>query len=147
MNTTNSHIKTVEHFHIEDLIRRGANATFKREYNCNLRRLYPWPGQIDTKRQMTEMGVIWVVVDPGSAVDRHDHDEEESFVVISGRGDFELEGQRTCLYPGDVAYVPRSWRHQVANPYDENFIFLDIYWDLNGVGHPSSGALRSTLTQ
>jgi mannose-6-phosphate isomerase-like protein (cupin superfamily) len=146
MNANNLRI-TNESFLIEDLIRRSANARFTREYNCDLRRLYPWPGRIETKRQMTEMGVIWIVVEARSVVDRHHHDEEESFVVISGRGDFELEGQTACLYPGDVAYVPRSWRHQIANPYDENFVFLDIYWDLNDVGHPSSEFIRSALTQ
>jgi mannose-6-phosphate isomerase-like protein (cupin superfamily) len=132
--TARAAVLSLASFRIEDMIRRGADAAFTREYNCNLRRLYPWSGRIDTKRQMTELGVIWIVVEARSVVDRHDHDEEESFVVISGRADFELEGQQTCLGSGDVAYVPRSWRHQIANPYDQDFVFLDIYWDLKNSG-------------
>ncbi len=147
MNTTSVAVPSLASFRVEDMIRRGADAAFTREYNCNLRRLYPWSGRIDTKRPVTELGVIWIVVEAQSVVDRHDHDEEESFVVISGRADFELEGQQTRLDPGDVAYVPRSWRHQIANPYDQDFVFLDIYWDLKTSGKSNAVASKSALSR
>lgn len=119
-------------FDIEDMIQRAEAAQVTREYNCDLRRLYPWTGRVETKRPVTEFGVVWVEVAPGTVVDAHEHDEEETFVVIAGTGEFSLQGQTTLLGPGDVAYVPRFWRHQLHNPGRETFVFLDVYWDFRG---------------
>lgn len=127
-------------FRIEDLIRRGAGIAYTREYNCDLRRLLPWPGVVDTARPMTEFGLIWVRVRPGERVDAHDHDEEETFVVVSGKARLIVEGEETELRPGDAAYIPRHWRHQLINESDADFVFLDIYWDMGGAGNPVASA-------
>ena len=119
-------------FDIETMLRRGCDAQFTREYNCDLRRLFPWPDKVNTKRDMTEYGAIWVRVRAGEAVDEHSHDEEEAFVVLSGQADLHLEGKSTALRKGDVAYIPRFWTHQLINTSDEPFEFLDIYWDFGG---------------
>jgi mannose-6-phosphate isomerase-like protein (cupin superfamily) len=119
-----------EHFDIEKLIRRGSNAIFSAEYSCKLRRLFPWPGVVETKRPVTEFGCIWVVVDPSCTVDTHEHDEEEAFIVVSGRARMTVSGQQTELGAGDVAYIPRLARHQIANPSEvEPFVMIDLYWD------------------
>lgn len=120
-------------FDIESLVRRGVDARFTREYNCDLRRLFPWKGTVQTKRPITEFGTIWVRVRAGEAVDRHDHDEEEAFIVLSGEAELQLEAQTTLLTKGDVAYVPRFWTHQITNKSNEAFEFLDVYWDF-GIG-------------
>ena len=119
-------------FDIEALVRRAEGASFTFEYNCDMRRLYPWPGRADTKRAVTEFGLVWVEVRPHTSVDRHEHDEEESFLVISGRAELWLEGQATSLAPGDIVYVPRFWSHEMRNPHDETLVFADLYWDFRG---------------
>jgi mannose-6-phosphate isomerase-like protein (cupin superfamily) len=117
-------------FEIETLIRRGTNVTYSREYNCNLRRLFPWPGMVETKRPVSEFGCIWVVVDPGCVVDPHEHDEEEAFIAVSGRARITVHGQRTEIRAGDVAYIPRFAHHEISNPSDtEQFVMIDLYWD------------------
>jgi mannose-6-phosphate isomerase-like protein (cupin superfamily) len=119
-----------ERVDIETLIRRGSDATFSREYNCNLRRLFPWPGMVETKRPVSELGCIWVVVEPGCIVDAHDHDEEEALIVVSGRAQIIVAGQQTEISAGDVAYIPRSAHHQISNPSgSEACVMIDLYWD------------------
>jgi quercetin dioxygenase-like cupin family protein len=118
---------------VESLVRRGDRAVFTDEYNCKLRRLYPWPGTVETKRPVTEFGAIWVVVGPGKTVDSHNHDEEETFIVIDGRATLKLEGRETALQKGDVAYIPRFAEHELRNlSATEPFVFVDIYWDWEG---------------
>ena len=65
-------------------------------------------------------------------MDAHEHDEEETFLILSGKAELELEGQVTVLGRGDVVYVPRFWRHQMRNPFEETLVFADIYWDFKG---------------
>jgi len=116
-------------FDIESLVQRQANSDFTFEYNCDMRRIYPWSSVADTKRPITEFGLVWVEVKPRTDVDAHEHDEEETFLVLSGQAELEVEGKTTVLKPGDVAYVPRFWRHQMRNPFDAKLVFADIYWD------------------
>lgn len=119
-------------FNIETLIQRAETATFSFEYNCHMRRIYPWDNIANTKRTITEFGFVYVVVDAYTKAAAHEHDEEETFLIISGKAELELEGQTTILHPGDVAYIPRYWQHQIKNPYSEKLVFADIYWDFKG---------------
>lgn len=121
-----------ENFLVENLVRRADMRKLSDEYNCQMARIFPWPGVTDTKRLITEFGLIWVEVVPGTAVDAHEHDEEESFCIVQGRAHLILEGQETELTVGDVVYIPRFWRHQMCNPFDELLKFVDIYWDDKG---------------
>ena len=57
---------------------------------------------------------------------------EESFLIISGKSELEVEGQSTVLERGDVVYIPRFWTHQMKNPFEETLVFADIYWDWKG---------------
>lgn len=134
-------------FHIEDLIRRDAQKSLSREYNCDMRRLFPWPEMVDTKRPLSEYGAVWVIVRAGDDVDAHRHDEEEAFIPVAGRAELIVEGQTTTIGVGDVVYLPRYWQHQLKNPYDEDFQFVDIFWDNRGrsfdeyATHAAEGAL------
>lgn len=116
-------------FDIEAFIQRHDRAVTSLEYNCHLRRLYPWAGIANTKRPVSEFGAVWVTIDPQTHADEHEHDEEETFLMITGKAHFYLEGQSTELRPGDVAYVPRYWRHQMCNTGEDPVVFIDIYWD------------------
>lgn len=122
----------INNFNVEELIQRRDTSDFSFEYNCNLRRIYPWNGKVDTKRQITEFGTVWVEVKSKTEADAHHHDEEESFLIISGKAELEIEGQSTILKTGDVAYIPRFFFHQIKNPFDELLVFIDIYWDWKG---------------
>ena len=118
---------------VERLVRRGAHAVFTDEYNCRLRRLFPWPSQVETRRPITEFGAIWVVVDCATDVEQHEHDEEETFIVIEGQAELTVNGRSTMLGRGDVAYIPRFARHGLRNLSTKvPFVMVDIYWDWRG---------------
>ena len=122
----------LHNFKIDELVQRHKDSDFTFEYNCDMRRIYPWGDKADTKRPITEFGMIWVEVKPKTEVVAHEHDEEESFLIISGKADLEVEGQSTVLERGDVVYIPRFWTHQMKNPFEETLVFADIYWDWKG---------------
>jgi quercetin dioxygenase-like cupin family protein len=49
---------------------------------------------------------------PGARVDLHRHPAfQETFVVLDGRFDFEADGQRYSLGPGETLVVPRGASH------------------------------------
>lgn len=118
---------------LADLVRRGSAATYTDEYGVRLRRLLPWPGFADTKRPVTELGVIWVLIEPGKFVETHAHDEEEAFFVTEGEAELTIEGETTVIRPGDSVYIPRFARHALVNrSTDTAFRFVDVYWDDRG---------------
>ena len=115
---------------LADLVRRATDATYTDEYGVKLRRLFPWPGRVNTKRSVSELGLISVLIEPGKTVDSHWHDEEEAFYVIQGSAHLTIEDETTILSVGDVAYVPRLARHALTNrSSDQPCIFIDVYWD------------------
>lgn len=118
---------------IEALIRREAEASYSDEYGVKTRRLFPWPGKVNTKRCLTEAGCMYVLLGPGQSVQAHKHDEEEAFIVLEGAALLEMNGQRARIAAGDVAYIPRHAIHSIHNesPH-ERFQMLDMYWDENG---------------
>jgi mannose-6-phosphate isomerase-like protein (cupin superfamily) len=121
-----------DQYEVDQLVRRGATAGFSDEYNCKIRRLFPWPDRVNTKRPMTEFGCMLVTLEPGKQVELHDHDEEETFIVISGEAILEVAGKSTTLGSNDVAYIPRLAKHSLRNEGASAFVMLDIYWDLGG---------------
>lgn len=118
---------------LERLIRRHHDLVYTDEYNCKLRRLFPWPGKVNTKRPLTEFGCMFVTLGPNQAVDVHQHDEEETFIVLSGSAALTVDGLTAILRPGDVAYIPRLSAHGLRNDSNtEPYEMLDVYWDENG---------------
>jgi quercetin dioxygenase-like cupin family protein len=117
---------------VEELVRRGSAAGFSDEYNCKIRRLFPWPDRVNTRRPLTEFGCMLIILEAGKQVDLHNHDEEETFIAISGQAILEVDGQSTTLNPNDVAYIPRMAKHSLRNDASSPFVMLDIYWDLGG---------------
>lgn len=127
-----AHKHTLEFSDIEGLVNRFDSSRFTFEYNCSMRRIYPWHPYVETKRNITEFGVIWVEVHPETEVEMHQHDEEETFILTSGRAEIIIESQKTILNAGDVVYIPRYCLHQICNPFEEKLVFIDIFWDFKG---------------
>jgi mannose-6-phosphate isomerase-like protein (cupin superfamily) len=54
-------------------------------------------------------------VTSGQATKRHYHAEtEEIYVVLAGRGDMEVEGERARVGPGDAILIPPGARHRIT---------------------------------
>jgi mannose-6-phosphate isomerase-like protein (cupin superfamily) len=53
---------------------------------------------------------------PGSSIGFHKHENEmETFFVIKGTAEFDDNGEKKALEPGDVAYTPDGAGHSVKN--------------------------------
>jgi mannose-6-phosphate isomerase-like protein (cupin superfamily) len=105
-------------------IARFSEARTSYEYGCDLRRLYPWPGVADPL-----WGSAIASVRPGEATSVHAHDEEETFIILTGSGEMWINGQVQSVSKGDVIYLPRNSRHSLRNAsLSEPVEFLTIYW-------------------
>jgi mannose-6-phosphate isomerase-like protein (cupin superfamily) len=52
---------------------------------------------------------------PGQATERHYHGEtEEIYVVLTGRGEMEVDGDRRRVAPGDAVLIPPGAWHQIS---------------------------------
>jgi mannose-6-phosphate isomerase-like protein (cupin superfamily) len=101
---------------------RDARPTY--EYGCDLRRLYPWDGVSNPL-----WGSAIATVRPGESTTPHSHDEEETFVVISGTGMMQIADEQAEVGPGDVIYLPRNTHHTIVNRSDSEVLqFITIFW-------------------
>jgi quercetin dioxygenase-like cupin family protein len=56
---------------------------------------------------------------PGGGPPPHRHlDEDELFILVSGREEYLLDGEWTAVEPGSVVYVPRGTIHTFRNVGD-----------------------------
>lgn len=137
-----------EHLNIESLIQRRSTATYTNEYGVKTRRLFPWSGKVNTKRQLTEIGCMYVLLGISQHVDPHHHDEEEAFVVLKGSAVLTVFEQETRIAEGDVAYIPRNSVHSLCNKSTTDiFEMLDIYWDDRGHSECSIPGIAKSETE
>jgi mannose-6-phosphate isomerase-like protein (cupin superfamily) len=53
-------------------------------------------------------------LEPGQATQRHYHaDTEEIYVILAGKGDMEVDGDRSRVAPGDAILIPPGAWHQL----------------------------------
>jgi mannose-6-phosphate isomerase-like protein (cupin superfamily) len=54
---------------------------------------------------------------PGQATERHYHAAtEEIYLVLEGRGELEIDGERRSLDVEEAALIPPGARHEIRNP-------------------------------
>jgi methionyl-tRNA synthetase len=105
-------------------IQRAKEAETNYEYGCDLRRLYPWKGVADPL-----WGSAIASVRPGELTTPHDHDEDETFLILSGRGLITVDDETAEVEARDVIFLPRGSRHTIQNlSQDGQLEFLTIYW-------------------
>ncbi len=68
-------------------------------------------------------------VAPGARSDPHQHDETETFVIISGSGDVVVDGKRTPFGPAMVLQFEPFETHYLDNTGDAgDILFATFYW-------------------
>ncbi|MGX5805218.1 cupin domain-containing protein [Bradyrhizobium sp. Arg314] len=77
-----------------------------------------------------EFGASVVEVAPGDAVDPHAHHEHELWLLISGDGEFEADGQVRQVSEMTLCYMSPHQKHSIRNAsLDSTLKFLSIWWD------------------
>ncbi len=98
---------------------------FHSEYNVRCRDMYPCP-ELGT----TPFGATWAVVEPGGQTKPHSHEAAETFFIVEGRGQMDIDGDQAEVRQGDVVYLPPGSTHVLYNlSVDDRLLFLSVFWD------------------
>ncbi len=103
--------------------------SLKHEYGVDGQRLLPWNG--NSKSPFPFGGAYCIC---RSKTDSLEHinspsDEEEMFIVISGKALVNINGEITEMNQGDIVHIPAGDSHYVSNPFDEDFHFYALWWN------------------
>jgi methionyl-tRNA synthetase len=74
------------------------------------------------------VGANWAKVGPGRHSDPHQHDETETFVIVSGQGDLVVDGRRTPVSGGMVIQFEPFETHYLHNTGPADLVFATFYW-------------------
>ena len=61
---------------------------------------------------------------PGGQLMRHHHEPAETYYIVSGRGEMEIEGRVEAVGPGSAVYIPPGARHTVRCTGAEPLVFV-----------------------
>jgi methionyl-tRNA synthetase len=74
------------------------------------------------------VGAAWGKIAPGQHSDPHQHDETETFVIVSGQGDLIVDGKTTPISSGMVTQFEPFETHYLHNTGSDDLIFATFYW-------------------
>ena len=61
---------------------------------------------------------------PGGQLMRHHHEPAETYYIVSGRGEMEIEGCAQALGPGNAVYIPPDARHTIRCTGTDPLVFV-----------------------
>ena len=61
---------------------------------------------------------------PGAQLQLHHHEPEETYYVVSGHGEIEIDGYTTPVGPGCAIYIPAGARHALRCTGSEPLFFV-----------------------
>jgi quercetin dioxygenase-like cupin family protein len=67
-----------------------------------------------------------VELEPRAVVAEHEHPHEQMGLIIEGRAEFTVGGERRVLGPGEMYQIPGGVRHSVL-ALDEPVTVLDVF--------------------
>ena len=61
---------------------------------------------------------------PGAQLMRHHHEPAETYYIMSGRGEMQIEGRTQAVGPGCAIYIPPDARHAIRCTGTEPLVFV-----------------------
>lgn len=104
-------------------IRKASNDRSGSEYGGDFRRIYPWESVATPP-----WGSAWMTIKPAEKSIPHDHDEEETFIILAGNGVMHVDGESSEVERGDVIYLPRFSKHCLVNSSSSQALELLCVW-------------------
>jgi methionyl-tRNA synthetase len=74
------------------------------------------------------VGAAWGRVSPGCRTGPHQHDELETFVIVTGSGTVIVDGKSWPVSPGTVIQFEPFETHVLENTDDGDLLFVTFYW-------------------
>jgi len=72
------------------------------------------------------LAIAWVIVEPGSAQQPHNHVPEQAYVVVEGQGRIKVGSEIADVKAGDLVYVPSNAEHAVENLGTERLVYVSV---------------------
>ena len=61
---------------------------------------------------------------PGAQLALHHHEPEETYYIVSGHGEMEIDDRTTAVGPGCAVYIPANARHALRCSGSEPLVFV-----------------------
>ncbi|MEV8115948.1 class I tRNA ligase family protein [Streptomyces xiamenensis] len=74
------------------------------------------------------VAAAWVSVEPGARSEAHQHDETETWVIVSGSGELTVDAERHPVRAATVVQFEPFETHSVTNTGDTELLLLSLYW-------------------
>lgn len=106
-----------------EVVRKHQQFNVSNEYNALIKRIYPEPSL------HTPFGAACVTVEAGTLSQPHLHHEHETFIILSGRGEFVQDDVRSDITAGDVIYIKPFSEHYIEAHPESEVGFMSIWWE------------------
>lgn len=68
-----------------------------------------------------------VILEPGCSVGYHEHHQEsETYYILTGEGEYNDDGKKRMVKPGDITFTPDGHGHELINTGKENLEFMAL---------------------
>lgn len=68
-----------------------------------------------------------VILEPGCSVGYHEHHHEsETYYILTGEGEYNDDGQKRKVVPGDITFTPDGHAHELINTGDTDLTFMAL---------------------
>lgn len=69
----------------------------------------------------------YVVIYQGGGIPEHDHETVESYTIIKGTGEMEVDGERQIVREGDCIFIHTGQKHSLFNTGSEEMHMIFVY--------------------
>lgn len=69
----------------------------------------------------------FVTIYPEGYIPSHKHNEEETYTILSGKGEMTVEGESKIVHEGDIVYIPSGQSHMLKNVGDKDLLMMFVY--------------------
>lgn len=120
------------------MILRRSQSNLKRFEKCHEGEGALWCSELLADYAKADAGFAFIhdnVIEPGASIGDHEHvNEEEIYVILSGRGAMLIDGVETPVAEGDVCLTRSGHRHALLNSGETPMRFLVIHTKLGRGG-------------
>ncbi|UCE55973.1 MAG: cupin domain-containing protein [Desulfobacterales bacterium] len=77
----------------------------------------------------------FVIIEPNGSVPLHDHEQEEVYYILKGKGEMTVEAETQVLDGVSAVYIPPNTKHTLKNIGSEELHMLFVYSPAGIVSH------------
>lgn len=94
-------------------------------------RLLIGPGSVEAEHFVTGHSILF----PNGKIPLHSHENEEIYVILSGKGKMTVGDESEEVEAVSVVYIPPNTEHSLVNTGEENLTVLYVYAPAGIVDH------------